>query len=78
MTPQQAIQKIFSNKTNKELSEIWQKVFLPEASSAVGKVVIHPVILDDLYIKEYGQYDGAFGEDIKKRFGEEVLTALTQ
>jgi len=78
MTKPEAIKKIFPNKSIKELSEIWNKVFLPEVSALTGKMEIHPVILDDLYVEEYGNYEGAFGEDIKNRFGEEVLKALTK
>lgn len=76
MTKAEAIKTIFKKKNSKELSEIWEQVFLPQISALTGKPQIHPIILDDLYVKEYGNYDGSFGDDIKERFGEDVLKAL--
>lgn len=76
MTKAEVIKKLFPNKNQSQLAEIWQQVYLPQISAITKKIEIHPVILDDIYVKEYGNYEGSFGDDIKKRFGEEVYNAL--
>lgn len=78
MTIPQAIKKMFFKKTQAELADIWQKVYVPELTSVVGKIWIDPTILDELYIKEYGEYEGSFADEIKLKFGEEVLKAIRQ
>lgn len=77
MTTAEAIKKMFNPKVSQNrLSEIWEKVYLPEISAIVGKIQIHPVILDDLLVEVYGQYEGSLEDFIRNKFGEDVLEAI--
>ena len=76
MTKPEAIKKLFPNKSNPELSEIWKKVFQPEVSAYIGKPFINPGILDELLIEEYGDYNGTLGEFISGKFGQDVLEVV--
>lgn len=77
MTKAEAIKKIFHTKKQAELSNIWYEVCDPGLSAIIGVPFIDPVKLDELYIKEYGEYNGSFGDELKSKFGEEVYKALT-
>jgi len=77
MTTAEAIKKMFYPKVSQQrLNEIWEKVYLPQISAIVGKIQIHPVILDDLLVEEYGKYEGSLEDFIKNKFGEDVLKAV--
>jgi hypothetical protein len=78
MTKAEAIKRIFHKKNQDQLSEIWEQVFEVELSAIIGDVFINPVRLDKLYIKEYGEYKGSFGDELKSKFGEEVYKSLTK
>jgi len=72
----QIIKKLFPNKSQIELSKIWFEVFETDITAMFGKPFINPVRLDEIYQKEYGQYDGSFRDDVIKRFGEDLLSKL--
>lgn len=72
----QIIKKLFPNKSQIELSKIWFEVFETDLTAMFGKPFINPVRLDEIYQKEYGQYEGSFRDDVIKRFGEDLLSKL--
>lgn len=72
----QIIKKLFPNKSQIELSKIWFEVFETDITAMFGKPFINPVRLDEIYQKEYGQYEGSFRDDVIKRFGEDLLSKL--
>jgi hypothetical protein len=72
----QIIKKLFPTKSQIELSKIWFEVFETDLTAMFGKPFINPVRLDEIYQKEYGQYDGSFRDDVIKRFGEDLLSKL--
>jgi len=76
MTTPEAIKKMFPKVSQQRLSEIWEKVYLPGISAIIGKIQIHPGILDDLLVEEYGQYEGSLEDFIRNKFGEDVLKAV--
>lgn len=76
MIKAEAIKRMFPNKNMRELSEIWEKVYLPQVSALTGKIEIHPIILDDLLVAEYGNYETSLDVFIREKFGEEVLEAI--
>ena len=76
MKESQIIKKLFPNKTQMELSSIWFEVFDTNISAISGKVFIDPIRLDEIYQKEYGEYEGSFRDAVKDRFGEDLLSEL--
>lgn len=67
---------MFAHKTRSELSDIWQKLFLPGLSASTGRPQLNPIELDEMLIKEYGQYETSLADFITNKFGKEVLKAL--
>ena len=76
MKESQVIKKLFPNKSQMELCSIWFEVFETDITSMTGKVFINPIRLDEIYQKEYGEYEGSFRDAVKERFGEDLLADL--
>jgi hypothetical protein len=76
MKEAQIIQKLFPEKRPIELSSIWFEVFDTNLTAMFNKVFIDPVKLDEIYQKEYGEYEGSFRDAVIKRFGEDLLKEL--
>ncbi len=72
----QIIKKLFPNKSQIELSKIWFEVFETDITAMFGKPFINPIRLDEIYQKEYGQYDGSFRDAVINRFEEDLLSKL--
>lgn len=70
------IKKLFPGKTQIELSKIWFEVFETDITAMFGKPFINPVRLDEIYQKEYGEYEGSFKDAVIARFGEDLLAEL--
>lgn len=70
------IKKLFPGKTQIELSKIWFEVFETDITAMFGKPFINPVRLDEIYQKEYGEYEGSFKDAVIVRFGEDLLAEL--
>jgi hypothetical protein len=78
MKEAQIIKKLFPNKNQLQLSSIWFEVFETEITAMTGKPFINPIRLDEIYQKEYGEYEGSFRDAVLERFGEDILLELTR
>jgi bisphosphoglycerate-dependent phosphoglycerate mutase len=77
MNAHRIIKEMFPEKSQLELSQIWFQVFDTELSAMFGaKAWIDPIKLDEIYQKEYGEYEGSFRDDVIKRFGQDLLAEL--
>ena len=76
MEEARVIKKLFPHKTQIELTNIWFQVFETEITAMAGKPFINPGRLDEIYQKEYGEYDGSFRDAVKERFKEDILADL--
>ena len=78
MKEAQIIKQLFPDKSQIELSKIWFEVFETEITSILGRPFINPIRLDEIYQKEYGEYEGSFRDAVIERFGEDLLAYLTK